>query len=64
MGCADLLLPGGVDMASRVSDDQLGLSIRAVRAYDINNDRFPTRLDILYGFCVLYQEMACRIAGA
>ena len=64
MACADLLLPGGVDMAARVSDDQLGLSIRAVRAYDINLDRFPTRLDILYGFAMLYGEMACRIAGA
>jgi hypothetical protein len=64
MACADLLIPGGVDMASRVSDDQLGLSIRAIRAYDINLDRFPTRLDILYGFAVLYAEMACRIAGA
>lgn len=64
MACADLLLPGGVDMAARVADDQLGLSIRAIRAYDINQDRFPTRLDILYGFAVLYREMACRIAGA
>jgi hypothetical protein len=64
MACADLLLPGGVDMAARVNDDQLGLSIRAIRAYDINQDRFPTRLDILYGFCMLYGEMACRIAGA
>jgi hypothetical protein len=39
------------------------MSIRMVRAYDINLDRFPTRLDILYGFCTLYREMACRIAG-
>jgi len=61
--CADLQLPGGVDMAARVADDQLGMSIRMVRAYDINLDRFPTRLDILYGFCTLYREMACRIAG-
>jgi hypothetical protein len=63
MASADLLLPGGVDMAARVADDQLGFSIRAIRAYDINLDRFPTRLDILYGFATLYQEMACRIAG-
>ena len=61
--CADLQLPGGVDMAARVADDQLGMSIRLVRAYDINLDRFPTRLDILYGFTTLYKEMACRIAG-
>jgi hypothetical protein len=63
LACADLPLPGGVDMASRVSDKQLGLSARMVRAYDINNDKFPCRLDILYGWAVLYPELACRIMG-
>lgn len=62
-GCADLPLPGGVDMASRVSDKQLGMSIRLIRAYDINTDRFPCRLDILYGWTTLYPELACRIAS-
>lgn len=62
-GCADLPLPGGVDIADRVSDKQLGCSIRLVRAYDINSDRFPTRLDILYGWTTLYPELACRIAS-
>jgi len=63
LGCADLPLPGGVDMAARVSDKQLGLSIRLVRAYDINTDRFPTRIDILYGWVTLYPELACRVAS-
>jgi hypothetical protein len=63
MGSADLPLPGGVDMAARVSDKQLGLSIRLVRAYDINTDRFPCRLDILYGWTTLYAELACRVAS-
>lgn len=63
LACADLPLPGGVDMASRVSDKQLGLSIRLIRAYDINTDRFPCRLDILYGTATLYPELACRIAS-
>lgn len=63
MGCADLPLPGGVDMASRVSDKQLGMSIRLIRAYDINTDRFPTRLDFLYGWTTLYPELACRVAS-
>ena len=63
MACADLLLPGGVDMAARAADDQLGISLRLVRAYDINADRFPTRLDIIYGFALLYGEFATRIAG-
>ena len=63
LGCADLPLPGGVDMASRVSDKQLGMSIRLVRAYDINTDRFPCRLDILYGWTTLYPELAVRVAS-
>lgn len=63
MGTADLPLPGGVDMAARVSDKQLGASIRMVRAYDINNDRFPCRLDVLYGWKSIYPELACRIQG-
>jgi len=63
MGCADLPLPGGVDMAARVADKQLGISIRMVRAYDINTDRFPTRTDVLYGWTTLYPELACRVAS-
>lgn len=60
---ADLPLPGGVDMAARVSDKQLGISIRMIRAYDINTDLFPCRLDILYGWAVLRPELACRMQG-
>jgi hypothetical protein len=63
LGCADLLLPGGVDKAARVADRQLGLSIRMVRDYDIVEDRFPCRLDVLYGVKTVMPEMACRIAG-
>jgi hypothetical protein len=63
MACADLPLPGGVDMAERISDKELGLSIRLVRAYDINQDRFPLRLDFLYGWTTLYAQLACRISG-
>lgn len=63
MACADLPLPGGVDMAERISDKELGLSLRLVRAYDINQDRFPLRLDFLYGWTTLYPQLACRIWG-
>lgn len=62
-GCADLPLPGGVDIADRVKDKQLGISQRLIRAYDINSDRFPTRLDVLYGWTTIYPELACRIAS-
>lgn len=63
LGFADLLMPRGVHMASRISDDQLGISLRMVQAYDINNDLLPCRLDVLYGYATIYPELACRIQG-
>lgn len=63
LGMADLELPGGVDMAARASDPESGISIRLVRAYDIVNDRFPIRCDVLYGWKTLFPELACRIQG-
>jgi hypothetical protein len=58
---ADLLLPQGVDMASRQVHN--GISLRIVRQYDINNDRMPCRIDVLYGFSTIRPQMACRIWG-
>jgi len=58
---ADLLLPQGVDMASRQTHN--GISLRIVRQYDINNDRMPCRIDVLYGAGVIRPEMACRLWG-
>jgi hypothetical protein len=58
---ADLLLPQGVDMASRQVHN--GISLRVVRQYDINNDRLPCRIDVLYGFSTIRPQMACRMWG-
>lgn len=58
---ADLLLPQGVDMAARAVHN--GISLRIVRQYDINNDRMPCRIDVLYGFSTIRPQMACRIFG-
>lgn len=63
LGCADLPLVGGVDMAARASDPESGLSIRLISQYDISNDRKVTRLDILYGWKCVYPEFACRVVG-
>lgn len=60
---ADLPLPGGVDMAARAAHKDVGMSIRVVRQYTINNDALPTRLDVLYGIAPLYRELSCRVAG-
>jgi hypothetical protein len=58
---ADLLLPQGVDMASRQVHN--GISLRVVRQYDINNDRLPCRIDVLYGYSTIRPQMATRIWG-
>jgi len=63
LACADLELPQGVVFAGRASDKELGLSIRVVRQYTINNDSVPCRLDVLYGWAMLYPELACRVAA-
>jgi len=55
---ADLVMPSGVDFAAREVYD--GISMRIVRAYDINNDKFPCRIDVLYGYKTLRSQLACR----
>ena len=56
---ADLIMPKGVDFAAREVMD--GISLRIVRQYDINNDRFPCRLDILYGYQTIRPQLAARL---
>jgi hypothetical protein len=63
LAVADLELPEGVHFAGRASDKEIGLSMRVVRQYTINNDSIPTRLDVLYGWAPLYPELACRVAA-
>ncbi|MCP5011382.1 MAG: hypothetical protein GY942_15485, partial [Aestuariibacter sp.] len=59
LGTADLELPQGVHFASREVFD--GISLRIVKQYDINEDRFPCRTDVLYGYKSLRPQLACRI---
>lgn len=56
---ADLVMPSGVDFARREILD--GISLRIVRQYDINNDNFPCRIDILYGYKTLRPQWASRL---
>jgi hypothetical protein len=56
---ADLVMPSGVDFSKREVLD--GISMRIVRQYDINNDKFPCRLDVLYGYKTLRPQLACRL---
>jgi hypothetical protein len=61
LATADLLLPQGVDMASRQVHN--GISLRIVRQYDINNDRMPCRVDVLYGYAAIRPVTAVRLWG-
>jgi hypothetical protein len=56
---ADLVMPNGVDFARREVMD--GISMRIVRAYDINNDMLPCRIDVLYGYKTLRPQWATRL---
>lgn len=58
---ADLIMPNGVDMAARKNYN--GISLRFVRDYDINNDRMPCRIDVLYGVAAIRPAMAVRLWG-
>jgi hypothetical protein len=54
-------IPGGVDFAAR--ETYKNISMRVIRAYDINNDVFPTRADILYGTAQYYDELGVRLTN-
>lgn len=54
-------IPQGVDFAAR--ETYRNISMRVIRAYDINNDVFPTRVDILYGTAQYYDELGVRLTG-
>lgn len=56
---ADLVMPKGVDWSARENYD--GLSMRIVRQYDINSDKYPCRLDVLYGYKTIRPQLACRL---
>jgi hypothetical protein len=60
---ADLPLPRGVEEAARANDADVGMSMRMVTQYTVNNDAMPTRCDVLYGWAGLYRQMAVRVAG-
>ena len=54
-------LPGGMDMAYQASlADEGGISLRFVRGYDITQNRFISRFDILWGGAVTLPNFGVR----
>lgn len=58
---ADLEMPQDAHFAARQTMD--GISMRIWRASDIVNDKFPTRIDVLFGWKTVREELACRLIG-
>ena len=56
-----LELPDGVDFKAR--EMYKGVSMRIVRAYDVNSDTVPCRVDILYGTATYYPELGVRLTN-
>ena len=60
MATADLPLPPkGIVVGERAQFD--GISMRVIQAFDVINDLFVSRLDILYGWTVVRPEWIVRI---
>ena len=56
-----LIMPDGVDF--KAQEVYKGISLRVIRAYDINNDVLPTRIDVMWGTATFYPELACRLTN-
>jgi hypothetical protein len=56
-----LEMPDGVDF--KAQQKYKNISLRILRVYDVNNDVFPCRSDILYGTTTFYPELGARLTG-
>lgn len=63
LGSVDLEMPDGGVKASRVVDEDAGLSLMMTQQFDITNYRQITRIDWLGGWKCIYPELACRVVG-
>ena len=61
LGTADLLVPQGTHSAH--AENYEGISMRIVQDFDIQTNKFITRIDVLYGWATVYGELACRLIG-
>ena len=64
LASADLVQPDGGANSTRISDKEMGLSIRWVRQYQIGSDQNDSRFDILIGPAVLQARFAAVVEGA
>lgn len=58
----DLEMPPNV-WGDRVADDDLGISVRILKQYSINDDQVPCRVDVLCGWKAPRPLLAARVVG-
>lgn len=63
LASADLVMPQGGADAERISDKEMGMSIRWVRQYQIGTDQNDSRFDILIGPAPLQARCAAVVEG-
>ena len=60
---ADLEMPEGGAMSSRISDSKAGVSMRMAKQWDVRTDQNITRIDMLIGAAAPRPEWAVRVVG-
>lgn len=63
MVMADLEKPGGLWVSESISNAALGVAIRFLKAYSIDTDMSPARVDSLYGWKAVRPELAVRVCS-
>jgi hypothetical protein len=61
IGMAPLVVPKGIHFGASQQDPDTGVAIRMLSDYDITNDLFITRCDVLYGHAAQRPEWAVRL---
>lgn len=63
IGMAPLEVPKNIQFGANQQDPDTGCAIRMVSMYDIINDLFVTRCDVLYGWAATRPEWGCRVVS-
>ena len=61
LGMAPLEVPKNIQFGANQTDPDTGCAIRMVSMYDIINDLFVTRCDVLFGWAATRPEWACKV---
>ena len=61
IGMAPLEVPKNIQFGANQQDPDTGCAVRMVSMYDIINDLFVTRCDVLYGWAATRPEWACKV---